>query len=510
MNCYKKIALTIWTTLMMTAYIYAQAPVRVTVKLPGGKAPESPIGPIEATWESIRAHYHTPEWFIDGKFGIFIHWGVYSVPASGSEWYPRHMYNAMLKEHTERWGSPDKFGYKDFIPLFKAEKFNADEWLALFKEAGATYIIPTAEHHDGFAMYDCKYSRWNSVLMGPKRDIIGELKKAADRQGIKFGVSNHRIEHWDFMYPEKAKQHDLFDPQYADFYGPPQQPQPGNSAMGPSQEEIMNGIVKQAPQSREFLEEWLARCEELIDKYQPDLFYMDNGINSRSLDSVKLRLAKYYYNSACQWNKSVSLTTKSDAYLEGTIRDYERMSRAPQETPHYYWQVDDPIGHKFGYVEGLKLQDARHIIRNLIHNISHNGNLCLNVSPKSDGTIPEDQQKILREVGAWLKINGRAVYGSRTWTTSGEVLHIEKYKKEVNIRFTRSKDEKTVYAFLLDEFPENITLCSFTPQKGEIKSVTSLAGNERLKYSQTNQGLHLFGVKTSTDEMPVVIEIKLE
>ena len=415
--------------IVSSSYLNAQQlpPERVTIDVPQDAINSLPVGPYNDSWESIKDNYSTPEWFIDGKFGIFIHWGVYSVPAAGSEWYPRHMYGAMLKYHTEKWGSPKDFGYKDFIPLFKAEKFNADEWAELFRESGATYVIPTAEHHDGFAMYDSNLTKWDAKDMGPKRDIIGELAKSIRKRGLKFGVSNHRMEHWDFMYPTAAKEHDLFDSAYADFYGPPQMPDKKKaSAMGPTSEEVMDG--KEAPQSKEFLNEWLYRCEEIIDKYRPDILWFDNGINSRTLDAVKLKLAVYYYNKAKKWGKPVSLSTKSDAYLFGTIRDFERQNRAPKDITSYYWQVDEPIGHKFGYVEGLQLQSSSQVIRKLIENISKNGNLCLNISPKSDGTIPDDQKRVLKEVGKWMKINNEAVYASRPWIYYGEGPSVENNK----------------------------------------------------------------------------------
>lgn len=466
-------------------------PPRKVIDLPGGKAADIPEGPYEANWESLRDNYRTPEWLMDGKFGIFIHWGVYSVPAAGSEWYPRHMYNGMLKYHTETWGNPKDFGYKDFIPLFKAEKFDPEQWAALFKEAGATYVIPTAEHHDGFAMYDSDLTRWDAKEMGPHRDVIGELGEAVRAEGMKFGVSNHRMEHWDFMYPFSAKEHDLFDPEYADFYGPPQMPDTTKaSAMGPTEEEVMEG--KEAPQSQAFLEEWLARCQEIIDKYHPDILWFDNGINSRTLDPVKLRLAAYYYNRAEEWGKDVTLSTKSDAYLFGTVRDYERQGRAPKEMTSWYWQVDEPVGHKFGYVEGLKLQSAESIINKLVENISRNGNLCLNISPKSDGTIPEDQQEILREIGRWMKVNGEAVYGTRAWMFCGEGPGIQGHKSETDWRFT-SKGKDTLYAYMMKWKGGKVIIRSFsTTNIPEVKSVTLLGSKARkVKFTQTSEGLEI-------------------
>ena len=462
-------------------------PARVTLTLPGGKAPAAPDGPYQPTWESVKEHYKVPEWFVDAKFGIFMHWGVYTVPAAGSEWYPRHMYNGMLKHHTETWGSPKDFGYKDFIPLFKAEKFDPDAWAALFVEAGAQYAILTAEHHDGFAMYDSALTEWDAVDKGPHRDLLGDLAQAVRARGLKFGISDHRIENWDFMYPEQAKEHDLYDPAYAGLYGPPQKPWQYGSAMGPCFDGDGNPVH---PQSDAFLEEWLARAEEIVDKYQPDLFYFDNGVNSRSLDPWKLRFAQYYYNSAARWGKSVSIQTKSDAYLAGSIKDYERQGRAPKEIETPYWQVDDPIGHKFGYVEGLQLQTAAHVLRSLVENISKGGNLCLNISPKADGTIPDDQQAVLREVGAWLRTNGEAVYGSRTWKVFGE---------DNAWRFT-CKGPRTVYAFGLDKHLPDLR--TFRAGAGRVLRVERL-GSGPVRFRQTADSLQFLEMPGGQESIPV-------
>ncbi len=505
----KFIAIALLTTVVSyTAFAQQDPPPRVTISLPGGHAADIPAGPYTDSWESIRDNYHTPEWFEDGKFGIFIHWGVYSVPAAGSEWYPKHMYNGMLGYHTEKWGSPKDFGYKDFIPLFKAEKFDPDAWAALFKEAGATYVIPTAEHHDGFAMYDSALTRWDAKDMGPHRDLIGDLATAVRKQGMKFGVSNHRMENWDFMYPTAAKEHDLFDPEYADLYGPPQKPDSTKaSAMGPTEEEARKGL--EAPQSEAFLEEWLARCQELIDKYRPDIIYFDNGVNTRSLDPIKLRLAAYYYNRAEEWGKSVSLATKSDAYLYGTIRDFERQSRAPEQMTDFYWQVDDPIGHKFGYVEGLQLQTASNVIANLVENISKNGNLCLNVSPKSDGTIPEDQQTVLRGVGRWMKINSEGVYGTRAWMYFGEGPDNETHRSDFDWRFTQ-KGSNTFYAFLMKWQGDRVVIKAFTPLNlGHVKKVSLLGYDGKLEFVQSEDGLTIEVPHENPNEDIAVFKVEL-
>lgn len=489
-NIIKLYALSIATAMMGLTTAFAQAP-RQTIEVTQEQLEACPEGKYDATWESLESNYRVPEWFKDAKFGIFIHWGPYTVPAAGSEWYPKHMYNGISKAHREKWGPQNEFGYKDFIPLFKAEKFNADEWAELFKASGAQYVIPTAEHHDGFAMYDSDLTEWTSVKHGPKRDVIGELSKAVREKGMRFGISNHRVENWDFMYPSlDPDSTDLFDPQYASLYGPPQKPTE-NSGMGPSEKQ-----PGPHPQNDAFMNEWQYRVIEIIDKYQPDLIYFDNGINYRSMDPWKLNIARYYYNSADKWGKEVSLQSKSDAYKAGSIRDFERESRAPKEKTSYYWQVDDPIGHKFGYVEGLKLQNADGIIRSLINNISRNGNLCLNVSPKSDGTIPDDQKKELYAVGKWLSKYGEAVYGTRAF---GE-------NKDGDVRYT-SKGRRNLYAFLLKWDGKSAELPGI--KASDIEEI-SMIGGEKLKW-EDKEGKVFVETSTPADDGPAtVLKIKLK
>ena len=182
-------------------------------------------GPFQPEWNSLE-NYEIPEWYQDAKFGIFIHWGVYTVPEFGHEWYPREMYinkdswrgNA-FKHHADKYGSQNKFGYKDFIPMFKPTEFDADEWVELFEKAGAKYIVPVAEHHDGFPIYDCSYTQWSSAKMGPKRDFVAELEKATRARGLKFGVSSHRAFNW--LYYIRNENFDSADPKYSGLYGRP-------------------------------------------------------------------------------------------------------------------------------------------------------------------------------------------------------------------------------------------------------------------------------------------------
>ena len=361
-------------------------------------------GPFQPTWESIRDHYQSPAWFREAKFGIFIHWGLYSIPARINEWYIRHMYTSDVAWHTQHYGPPDKFGYKDFIPLFTVPKYDPSAWAELFQRSGARYVIPVAEHHDGFAMWDSDLTPWCAGKMGPRRDLIGELASAVRKQNLIFGVSSHRMEHHDFAYPAAGVPNDQFDPRYAGFYGPPV---PGNMNDGGA--------------SRLFQEDWLARVQELVDKYEPQMIYFDNGVNAREYDDVKLRAAAYYYNRAVQWKKQSSLATKDVAYLFGSIQDFEKAQRAPKWIyPSAGWQVDDSIGSTWGYTDGMALRSAESIIHELIEMCSMGGNLLLNISPMGDGSIPATQQEVLLEVGRWLRVNGEGIYGSSPWKVMGE------------------------------------------------------------------------------------------
>jgi alpha-L-fucosidase len=384
--------------------------------------PKIPAGPFQPTWDSIKANYKTPEWFLDAKFGIFMHFGLYSVAAHGSEWYEKYMYGGnagIMQWHIDNFGPLDTHGYITLADKY-ASKFDPAAWAALFKKAGAKYIVPTAQHHDGFANWNSAYTKFSTMNYGPKRDIIGDLATAVRKEGLKFGVSNHGMEHFTFIASAPKVPSDLLTPELADFYL----------------------VADRSPEALvKFLNTWVKQNYELIDKYQPDLLWFDNGVNGRNFDPLKLAVAAYYYNNAAQWGKQVSLSTKSTAYLAGSIEDFEREGRAPKTLTDFPWQADDPIGEKFGYVEGMKLTTSAGIIRNLIENVCRNGNLLLNISPKGDGTIPEEQQKILLGVGQWLDTNGDAIYGTRAWTIYGED----------NIRYTTKGD--TLYAIVLRSTP---------------------------------------------------------
>lgn len=435
----------------------------------------------QATWESLK-QYECPDWFRDAKFGIFIHWGVYSVPAFESEWYPRLMYlqnSPAYKHHIATYGDQKKFGYKDFIPMFKAEKFSADDWISLFIKSGAKYVVPVAEHHDGFAMYKTALSKWNAAEMGPKRDIVGELAAASKKQGMIFGLSSHRIEHWWFLQGGRKFDSDVMNPEFADFYGPAREQ---NETMSP-----------------EFMNDWLLRCTELIDKYQPQLFWFDWWIEQPALEPYRKSLASYYYNKGLEWNKGVAINYKNSSFPDGTaVYDIERGSSKVGKK--YPWQTDTSIGKKsWGYIPGEENKSPDELIDELIDIVSKNGNLLLNIGPRPDGTITQEQQDVLMAIGKWLKVNGEGIYGTRPWELYGEgptQIEGESFNEgtgksftEKDIRFTLKED--ILYAYILDIPKEKIVVKSLAVSEkvGKITNVQLLGSNEKIIWAQKPEGL---------------------
>ncbi|HPC77876.1 MAG TPA: alpha-L-fucosidase, partial [bacterium] len=349
-------------------------------------------GPFKPVWESLE-NYEVPQWYQDAKFGIFIHWGVYSVPAFGNEWYPRNMYKQGTREfehHVKTYGSQKNFGYKDFIPMFTAEKFDPDKWADLFLKSGAKFVVPVAEHHDGFAMYDCSYTGWSAVSMGPKRDIIGELANAVRKRYLVFGVSYHRAEHWWFFHEGMKFDSDVRDSRYIDFYGPaqPETTQP----------------------NEEFLEDWFSRLCELVDKYHPQVVWFDWWIEQPAFEPYLRRFAAYYYNRGFQWNRGVAINYKNQAFpRKAAVFDVER--GLLEDIDPYFWQTDTSISkNSWGYIKDHDYKTADWIICDLVDIVSKNGALLLNIGPKPDGTIPEQEEEILLEIGQWLLVNGEAIY----------------------------------------------------------------------------------------------------
>ena len=330
-------------------------------------------GPYKDTWESLQ-EYHVPTWYEKAKFGIFIHWGIYSVPAYGNEWYSRNMYIQEKREfehHRKTYGEHKDFGYKDFIPMFKAEKFDAKEWVSLFKQAGAQYVMPVAEHHDGFQMYDSELSEWNAAKMGPKRNVLAELYEACKEAGLQNCASNHRFEHWFFMSHGKKFDSDVKEPlKKGDFYWP---------AM-PEPENTFDLFSKPEP-TTEFLEDWLCRCCELVDKYRPKVLYFDWWIQHSSIKPYLRKFAAYYYNRAAEWGEEVVINYKHDAFPFGiAVLDIERGQFA--DAKPYVWQTCTSVAkNSWCYTVGNEYKTSSQILCDLVDIVSKNGRLLLNVGP---------------------------------------------------------------------------------------------------------------------------------
>jgi len=370
-------------------------------------------GPYRADWETLR-NYQIPQWYADAKFGIFIHWGVLSVSGIVNEWYPRNMYqqgDPAFKAHIEKYGTQDKVGYKYLIPLFKAEKWDPADWARLFKQAGARYVIPVAEHHDGFAMYDCSLSDWSAVKMGPKRDLIGDLSRAVRDEGLHFGVSFHRAEHDWFFDGGRTFRSDVNDPKYASLYGP------AHTWLNDPAQVLMNDWTYV---SAEFTDDWLARAAELATKYKPDVMYFDWWIGQPNYRPKVTRFAAYYYNYAARNHIPAVINIKDYALdWHAGARDFERGMKEDIEPQH--WQTDTSISNiSWGYLEHDEFKTPEFLVHQLVDIVSKNGNLLLNIGPRPDGTIHDEVRATLLEMGGWLKQNGEAIYDTTPWKVYGE------------------------------------------------------------------------------------------
>jgi alpha-L-fucosidase len=476
-------------------------------------------GPFQAGWESL-GNYKTPDWFRDAKFGIFIHWGVFSVPAYGNEWYPRNMYlknDSAYQHHIDTYGPQARFGYKDFIPMFRAEHFDPDAWVDLFAKAGARYVVPVAEHCDGFAMYDSGISDWNAAKMGPKRDVVEAIETATRKHGLHFGVSSHRAEHFWWYDGGLTFDSDVRDVKYAGIYGPAR-PRNLNGVDG-SQEPDPNHLETWLAPDKDFMDDWLARSSELVDKYHPDLLYFDWWIGQPAFQPYLKRVAAYYYNEAAKKKQSVVLTYKGEAFPANTATlDVERAKLdAIRLLP---WQTDTSVSIKsWGYIKDDSYRDAKSLIDELVDVVSKNGNLLLNVGPRADGTVPEEVQSVLRQMGDWLRVNGEAIYGSRPWalygegptkvTKSGLNTDQQEFTSE-DVRYTTNHG--ALYAIALGWPATGMlqlrTLWTGNPySSGPVCDVRLLGSSSKLSWKQREDGLRIELPANKPDEPAFVFEI---
>ncbi|MEO1010096.1 MAG: alpha-L-fucosidase [Bacteroidota bacterium] len=481
----------------------------------------------KANWESLKQH-KTPDWFLDAKFGIYCHWGPYSVPAFENEWYSHWMYTnknnpehergkKFYEHHIKTYGPLDTFGYKDFIPMFKAEKFNAAEWADLFEKAGARFAGPVSEHADGFAMWDSKLTEWDARDMGPKRDIMGELSREIRKRDIKFVATFHR--HWLLgWYPTWDKTTDASNPKYAGLYGPKMKK--GDFVYPSSTHDIDAGIKKYYPLADEkFNRDWLARLKEILNNYDPDLVWFDNKMDVIGEQYRKDFLA-YYYNRAEKNGKEVVATYKFYDFAKGSaVLDVERARMS--EMKDFPWLTDDSIDWKaWSHIGDPDYKDANRIIDFLVDVVSKNGCLLLNITPKANGEIPGPVKERLLEIGKWLRANGEAIYGTRPWKIYGEgdTRVVEGHLSErenadhtaTDIRFTTT--DSVLYAIVLD-WPDNNKTVITSLKSGNdlyedsIASIQLLGHKTNLEFQVKEDALHVELPKEPVGDHAYVLKI---
>lgn len=446
--------------------------------------------PYTPDWESLARHRAVPEWMRDAKFGIYCHWGVYTVPAYGNEQYYYYMHRDSTSEdflmnghnrHIAMYGPLSEFGYHDFIPMFKGENFDADAWAQLFKESGARFAGLVAEHHDGFSMWDSRHTPFNAKNMGPKRDVVGELGQAIKKRGMKFFTSLHHEN--NYTYVDIKPGWAGYKPEYAKLYG---------CLMDHDQ----------------WLQMWLDKCKEVVDRYSPDIVYFDAWMDQIS-EPLKLEFLAHYFNHAQQTGQEVLFTYKYEEFPR-TVGMLDHEMSNPREIDPIPWLSDITISsgyhRSWGYVKGLELSTHKEIVQKLIEVVSNNGQLLLNLSPMSDGTFPKDQRDVVANVGVWLWSYGESIYGTRPFAVSGEVT-----AGGQKVHYTRRGKE--VYAIFLD-WPGTdapVRLKSLTPENlgGKIASATllSVKKNYTCSVEQQPDGLMLTiprGARLPSDVAQVV------
>lgn len=480
-----------------------------------------------ADWASLSKNNEDPEWFKDAKFGIYFHWAPYSVPAYGNEHYPRTMYghvsgkkpipdsNAKRVEgygvgfqtfrehefHIKKYGEPKDFEYHDLVPLFTAPNFNAEQWADLFYDAGAKFAGPVAIHHDGYALWDSKITPWNSVETGPKRDILGELSNAIRKRDMKLVTTFHHAKMG--RYPEEAEQRDKLRWHYYSREKYLEREAPERVGNDSEELQYLYGTMNWS----KFTTYWNDILEEVIDNYQPDIIWFDSWLD-RIPQKNRAEFCAYYLNRAKENNQEVVMTYKqNDLPQDVAVVDFEK-GRMDQTTS-YTWLTDDTISDgswattgSWSYTEELDIKSGKKLLHTLIDIVSKNGNLLLNISPKADGIIPEDQQQSLREMGVWLRANGEAIYGTRPFVKfgegpermvgSGHFVSMSGDYNEENIRFTTNGDN--IYAIQLGwaGSEKEVVIKSLAKDKingMEIKNVSVLDSPEKIEWRITDEGL---------------------
>ena len=459
-------------------------------------------GPFQPEWQSLE-NFQCPSWFRDAKFGIWSHWGPQSVPMYG-DWYARHMYiqgHPQYLYHIRHYGHPSKFGYKDICRLWKAERFDPGELMALYKKAGARYFVGQAMHHDHFFNFPSKLNRFNSMQVGPEKDICGLWKAAAETEGMPFGLTEHMgasFSWWkvnkmsDTYGPYAGVPYDGNDPEYRDFYFDNYEHVSGD----PKDTEVDLWYTT----NEGYYQYWLSVMKELIDLYEPDLLYTDGalpfGVNNSSIPgdpefASGLEAVSYLYNtSARKHGENRAVYTQKDRRPEihriGVL-DIEKSQLAGiQDNP---WQTDTCIGNWF-YDVRQEFKRPGHVIEMLIDIVSKNGSMLLNILQRPDGTIDDESRYLLGELAEWFSVCGEAIHGTRPWRVSGEGESMVGTKgftesrvswSTSDVRFT-CKD-KTVYAFLMNVSNDGVAVIRSFGKTDKVASVRLLGAGD-CKFSQ--------------------------
>ena len=473
--------------------------------------------PYQPTWESLRTHTPAPEWFRDAKLGIYFHWGVYSVPAFGNEWYPRTMFGKnndsdrwSYDHHVQTYGDPAEYPYERFVPQFTAEHFDADAWVELFQQAGARFVGPVAEHHDGFAMWDSDVTPWNAADRGPQRDILGEIAAAARQRDMKLVATFHHARN-NLWQKDPAKD------EWTGHYSHVKRDFP--QLLDDPERALLYGYM---PRDK-FLTFWRAKLDEVIDRYSPDIIYFDSWLDEIPEDQRQQFVAHYFNHAAAHDQQVLVAFKQEDLPIDVGVLDLEKGGMA--ELAERPWLTDDTVSYgSWCYTRDLRIKPTKVVLHSFIDIISKNGQLMLNVSPKADGTIPAEQQSVLRELGAWLAKYGEAVYETRpfvmyghgpTQTGKGHFggIATDKPYTADDVRYTRRG--ATVYAIQLGapQPGSTIVLQAFAKQDDaapfDVKQVKLLGSDEPIKWSQTDAGVEITAPANPPDEMAVVYRIDL-
>lgn len=494
--------------------------------------PPMAAGPFKPSWESL-ANYQCPDWFRDAKFGIWAHWTAQCVPEQG-DWYARKMYEAGSadnKFHVATYGHPSKFGFKDIDNLWKAERWDPEKLMALYKRAGAKYFVALANHHDNLDCYDSTYQPWNTLNVGPKKDIVGGWAQAARAQGLRFGVTVHAARTWQWFEVAQGR----------DKVGPMQGvPYDGTLTKADGKGQWWEGLDPQdlyaqnhkpgAKPSREYCDKFYNRTMDLVDKYQPDLLYFDDGVLPlKSVDEqYGLKIAAHLYNSSTKQhgqNEAV-MNTKilNEAQRKCLVWDIER-GKADRIEP-FVWQTDTCIGawhYARSVFEHHGYKKAQDVVRMLVDIVSKNGNLLLNVPVRGDGTIDEDEVACVEGIAKWMSVNSEAIFATRPWKVYGEGPAMSSTQekgrfgglKDVadkpytpeDIRFTAAKDGKTLYAICLEVPQRQLRIKTLAGEK--IGGVALLGNSDQLEWTQTAEGLVIQPAKSWPCQYAVAFRIQL-